>query len=39
MMTNVVGCAPDDVRIGMAVEVEFADVTSEITLATFRPVR
>ena len=39
MMTNVVGCAPDDVRIGMAVEVEFDDVTSEVTLAKFRPVR
>lgn len=39
MMTNVVGCAPDDVRIGMAVEVEFADVTNAVTLAMFRPVR
>jgi uncharacterized OB-fold protein len=39
MMTNVVGCAPDDVRIGMAVEVEFEDVTGEVTLARFRPTR
>jgi uncharacterized OB-fold protein len=37
MMTNVVGCAPDDVRVGMAVEVEFEDVTPEVTLAKFRP--
>ena len=37
MMTNVVGCAPDAVRIGMAVEVVFEDVTAEITLAKFRP--
>jgi len=38
MMTNVVGCAPDAVRVGMAVEVVFEDVTAEITLAKFRPV-
>ena len=38
MMTNVVGCAPDAVRVGMAVEVAFEDVTAEITLAKFRPV-
>ena len=37
MMTNIVGCAPDAVRIGMAVEVEYEDVTSDITLAKFRP--
>ena len=37
MMTNVIGCAPDAVRVGMAVEVVFEDVTAEITLATFRP--
>ena len=39
MMTNVVGCAPDDVRIGMAVEIEYDDVTPEVTLAKFRPAR
>ncbi len=38
MMTNVDGCAPDDVRIGMAVVVEYEDVTPEITLAKFKPV-
>ena len=38
MMTNVVGCAPDRVRIGMAVEVVFEDVTAEITLPKFRAV-
>ena len=37
LMTNVVACAPDTVRIGMAVEVVFDDVTPEITLAKFRP--
>ena len=37
MMTNIVGGAPDAVRVGMAVEVVFEDVTTEITLAKFRP--
>ncbi len=37
LMTNVVECAPDAVRIGMAVEVVFDDVTPEITLPKFRP--
>jgi uncharacterized OB-fold protein len=37
LMTNVVGCAPDAVRIGMPVEVVFEDVTPEVTLAKFRP--
>ena len=37
MMTNLVGCAPDAVRIGMPVVVEYEDVTSEITLAKFKP--
>ncbi len=38
IMTNVVGCGPDAVRIGMPVEVVFDDVTPEVTLAKFRPV-
>ena len=37
MMTNIVGCAPDAVRIGMPVEVVFEDVAPEITLAKFHP--
>ena len=37
LMTNVVGCDPRAVRIGMPVEVVFEDVTPEVTLATFRP--
>ena len=37
LMTNVIGCAPDVVRIGMTVEVVFEDVTAEITLPKFRP--
>ena len=38
LMTNVVECAPDAVRVGMPVEVVFEDVTPEITLPKFRPV-
>ncbi|MCW5889570.1 MAG: Zn-ribbon domain-containing OB-fold protein [bacterium] len=37
VMTNIVGCAPDAVRIGMAVEVVFDDVAPGTTLAKFRP--
>jgi hypothetical protein len=37
LMTNVVGCAPDAVRIGMPVVVAFEDVTTEFTLPKFRP--
>ncbi|MGH9901584.1 MAG: Zn-ribbon domain-containing OB-fold protein [Pyrinomonadaceae bacterium] len=37
MMTNVVGCDPDAVRIGMPVEVTFEDVTEEVTLPQFKP--
>ncbi len=38
MMSNVVGVPTTEVKIGMAVEVEYDDVTDEITLAKFRPV-
>ncbi len=37
LMTNVVGCAPDAVRIGMPVEIVYDEVTPEVTLAKFRP--
>jgi uncharacterized OB-fold protein len=37
--TNVVQCAPSDVRVGLRVEVLYEDVTPEITLAKFRPQR
>lgn len=39
--TNIVGCAPEDVRIGMPVEVVYEDVQPDegepFTLAKFRP--
>ncbi|MBF6567658.1 MAG: Zn-ribbon domain-containing OB-fold protein [Candidatus Binataceae bacterium] len=37
MLTNIVDCAPEQVTIGLPVAVVFDDVTSEITLAKFRP--
>jgi hypothetical protein len=37
LMTNIVGCPPDAVYVGMPVEVVFEDVTAEVTLAKFRP--
>lgn len=38
MTSNVVGCAPDEVRIGMAVEAVYEEVNAEITLVKFRPI-
>ncbi|OPY67193.1 MAG: hypothetical protein A4E57_02435 [Syntrophorhabdaceae bacterium PtaU1.Bin034] len=38
MMSNVVGCENEELRIGMRVEVVFDDVSSEVTLPRFRPV-
>ena len=37
MMTSIVGCAPEAVRIGMAVRVSFERVSDEITLPVFAP--
>jgi len=37
MMTNIVGCAPEQVAIGMPVSVTFEDWTAEISIAKFRP--
>jgi uncharacterized protein len=37
MMTNIVGCAPDEVTIGMPVEVIFEDWTDTISIPKFRP--
>jgi len=39
MMTNLVDCRPEEVKIGMPVEVVFDDVTPEVTLVKFRPAR
>jgi uncharacterized OB-fold protein len=37
LTTNIVGCDPEGVRIGMQVVATFADVSPEITLVQFRP--
>ncbi len=39
MLTNLVECRPEEVKIGMPVEVVYEDVTPEVTLAKFRPAR
>jgi len=36
LVSNIVDCKPEDVYIGMPVEVTFEDVTGEITLPKFR---
>ncbi|MGH7962689.1 MAG: Zn-ribbon domain-containing OB-fold protein [Candidatus Binatia bacterium] len=38
MLTDIVGCKPEEVKIGMPVEVTFEDVTSEVSLPLFKPV-
>ena len=37
MMTNIVGCPPEKVEIGMPVAVTFEDWTPEISIPKFRP--
>lgn len=37
MTGNITGCAPEDMRAGMPVEIAFNRVTPEITLPAFRP--
>ena len=39
MMTRIVGCEPEEVHIGMDVEVVFEEVTEEFSLPFFRPIR
>ena len=37
LLTNVVGCAPDDVEIGMPVVADYADAEGGIAIPRFRP--
>jgi uncharacterized protein len=37
MMTRVVGCEFDDLRVGMPLEVTFEQETDQVTLPVFRP--
>jgi uncharacterized OB-fold protein len=39
MMTNIVGCVPEQVTIGMQVAVTFEDWTEDISVPKFRPAR
>ncbi len=39
MLTNLVDCAPEGIRIGMEVVVEFRRMSDEITLPMFKPLR
>jgi len=36
LLSHVVDCSPDELAIGMPVEVEFEAVTTEVTLPKFR---
>lgn len=38
LLSNLVGCPWEDVRIGMRVEVAFDDVTEDAAVPIFRPV-
>ncbi len=37
MVSSVIGCKPEDVKIGMKVQVVFDDVTEQFTLPKFKP--
>ena len=37
LLSNVVGCQPDTVRIGMPVQVEFVDTGEQLSVPRFRP--
>jgi uncharacterized OB-fold protein len=37
VMTNLVNCEPDDLRIGMPLVVDFRPLTDDITAPVFRP--
>jgi uncharacterized OB-fold protein len=39
MMTRIVECDPEDIRIGMDVEVVFHTLNEEFALPFFRPVK
>ena len=38
VMSNIVGIANDDIKAGMKVQVEWDDVTADITVPRFRPI-
>ncbi len=38
LLTNIVGCRPDEVKCDMPVEVTWEDITEEFSLPKFRPI-
>ena len=38
MISNIIDCQPEEVKIGMKVEVVFDDVTEKVTLPKFRTI-
>jgi uncharacterized OB-fold protein len=38
VMTNVIDCDPADLSIGMDLQVDFRELTEEISVPVFRPV-
>jgi uncharacterized protein len=38
MVSDIIDCAVDDVKIGMRVQVAFDDVTEQFTLPKFKPI-
>jgi hypothetical protein len=38
MLTNIVECPPDQVKIDQCVEAVFDEVTPDVTLVKFRPI-
>lgn len=39
MMTNIIDCKPEDVKIGLDVEVKFVDIGEGVILPKFRPAK
>ncbi len=37
MLTNLVDCPPEEMRVGLPVEVTFRRMSDEVTLPLFRP--
>ena len=38
MVTNIIGCKPEDIKVGMKVQVVFEDATETVSLPKFKPV-
>ena len=38
ILSNVIGCPPEQVQAGMRVRVEFRDTAGDVSLPVFRPV-